>query len=57
MRSKKLFRMRDTYSVEVAPDEGDVVILLDDAGFGDSSAFDSPVNTPTAAGLVGKGLK
>jgi hypothetical protein len=57
MRSKKLFRMRDTYSVEVAPDEGDVVILLDDAGFGDSSAFDSPVNTPTAARLVGKGLK
>ena len=34
-----------------------LVILLDDVGFGASSAFGGPVNTPTAERLAGKGLK
>jgi len=34
-----------------------VVILLDDVGFGASSAFGGPCNTPTAERLAGGGLK
>jgi len=34
-----------------------LVILLDDVGFGASSAFGGPVNTPTAERLAGEGLK
>ena len=34
-----------------------LVILLDDVGFGASSAFGGPCATPTAERLAGKGLK
>ena len=34
-----------------------LVILLDDVGFGASSAFGGPVATPTAERLAGEGLK
>jgi arylsulfatase A-like enzyme len=34
-----------------------LVILLDDVGFGASSAFGGPVSTPTAERLAGEGLK
>jgi arylsulfatase A-like enzyme len=34
-----------------------LVILLDDVGFGASSAFGGPVHTPTAERLAGEGLK
>jgi arylsulfatase A-like enzyme len=34
-----------------------LVVLLDDVGFGASSAFGGPVNTPTAERLAGGGLK
>src|SRR5256714_4019623 len=34
-----------------------LVILLDDVGFGASSAFGGPCNTPTAERLAGEGLK
>jgi hypothetical protein len=34
-----------------------LVVLLDDVGFGASSAFGGPVNMPTAERLAGNGLK
>jgi hypothetical protein len=34
-----------------------LVILLDDVGFGSSSAFGGPVNMPTAERLAEEGLK
>jgi arylsulfatase A-like enzyme len=34
-----------------------LVVLLDDVGFGASSAFGGPVNTPTAERLAGQGLR
>jgi hypothetical protein len=34
-----------------------LVVLIDDAGFGASSAFGGPVNMPTAERLAGGGLK
>ena len=34
-----------------------LVILIDDAGFGSSSAFGGPINTPTAERLAAGGLK
>jgi arylsulfatase A-like enzyme len=34
-----------------------VIVLLDDVGFGASSAFGGPVNTPTAERLAARGLK
>ena len=34
-----------------------LVILLDDAGFGASSAFGGPIHTPTAERLAASGLK
>src|SRR5438034_10715831 len=34
-----------------------LVILLDDVGFGASSAFGGPCRTPTAERLAGQGLK
>jgi arylsulfatase len=34
-----------------------LVVLLDDAGFGSSSAFGGPCRTPTAERLAGEGLK
>jgi arylsulfatase A-like enzyme len=34
-----------------------LIVLLDDAGFGSSSAFGGPCNTPTAEGLAAGGLK
>lgn len=34
-----------------------LVILIDDAGFGSSSAFGGPCNTPTAEKLAARGLK
>jgi len=34
-----------------------LIILLDDAGFGSSSAFGGPINTPTAECLAANGLK
>jgi arylsulfatase A-like enzyme len=34
-----------------------LVVLIDDAGFGSSSAFGGPCNTPTAERLAGEGLK
>jgi hypothetical protein len=34
-----------------------LVILIDDCGFGASSAFGGPVATPTAERLAGQGLK
>jgi arylsulfatase A-like enzyme len=33
-----------------------LIVLLDDAGFGSSSAFGGPCNTPTAEGLAAAGL-
>ncbi|HEX5800936.1 MAG TPA: sulfatase-like hydrolase/transferase, partial [Gaiellaceae bacterium] len=34
-----------------------LIVLLDDVGFGASSAFGGPVNMPTAERLAGEGLK
>src|SRR5580658_4292498 len=34
-----------------------LVVLIDDAGFGSSSAFGGPCNTPTAESLAANGLK
>jgi arylsulfatase A-like enzyme len=34
-----------------------LIVLIDDAGFGCSSAFGGPCNTPTAERLAGEGLK
>jgi len=34
-----------------------LIVLLDDAGFGSSSAFGGPCNTPTAENLAAGGLK
>jgi arylsulfatase A-like enzyme len=34
-----------------------LIVLIDDAGFGSSSAFGGPCNTPTAERLAGNGLK
>jgi Sulfatase len=34
-----------------------LIVLLDDVGFGASSAFGSPINTPTAERLAANGLK
>jgi arylsulfatase A-like enzyme len=34
-----------------------LVLLIDDAGFGSSSAFGGPINTPTAERLAANGLK
>jgi len=34
-----------------------LLILVDDAGFGSSSAFGGPCSTPTAERLAAKGLK
>ena len=34
-----------------------LIVLIDDAGFGASSAFGGPVNTPTAERLAANGLK
>ncbi len=34
-----------------------LVVLIDDAGFGSSSAFGGPCHTPTAERLAGEGLK
>jgi arylsulfatase A-like enzyme len=34
-----------------------LVVLLDDVGFGASSAFGGPCNTPTAERLAAEGLK
>jgi arylsulfatase A-like enzyme len=34
-----------------------LIVLIDDAGFGSSSAFGGPCNTPTAEALAGEGLK
>jgi arylsulfatase A-like enzyme len=34
-----------------------LIVLIDDTGFGASSAFGGPVNTPTAEGLAADGLK
>ena len=34
-----------------------LVVLIDDAGFGASSAFGGPINTPVAERLAGNGLK
>lgn len=34
-----------------------LIVLLDDVGFGSSSAFGGPVNTPTAERLAGEGLR
>src|SRR6476659_1073977 len=34
-----------------------LIVLLDDVGFGASSAFGGPCNTPTAERLAGGGLK
>jgi hypothetical protein len=34
-----------------------LVVLLDDVGFGASSAFGGPVHTPTAERLAGQGLR
>jgi arylsulfatase A-like enzyme len=45
---------------ELRPPEGApnvLVILIDDVGFGASSAFGGPVNMPTAERLAAKGLK
>jgi arylsulfatase A-like enzyme len=45
---------------ELRPPEGApnvLIILLDDVGFGASSAFGGPCQTPTAERLAGKGLK
>ena len=45
---------------DIRPPEGApnvLVILLDDVGFGASSAFGGPVNTPAAERLANNGLK
>lgn len=45
---------------EIRPPEGSpnvLVILIDDAGFGSSSAFGGPCQTPNAEKLAGEGLK
>ena len=45
---------------QVRPPEGApniLVVLIDDVGFGASSAFGGPCNTPVAEKLAGKGLK
>jgi arylsulfatase A-like enzyme len=45
---------------EVRPPKGApnvLVVLIDDAGFGASSAFGGPVNTPVAERLAANGLK
>ena len=34
-----------------------LIVLLDDVGFGASSAFGGPINTPTAERLAANGLK
>ena len=34
-----------------------LVVLIDDVGFGASSAFGGPINTPTAERLAANGLK
>src|SRR6516225_7770559 len=34
-----------------------LIVLLDDVGFGSSSAFGGPVSTPTAERLAAEGLK
>ena len=34
-----------------------LIVLIDDAGFGSSSAFGGPCNTPTAEHLASEGLK
>lgn len=34
-----------------------LIVLIDDAGFGSSSAFGGPCHTPTAERLAGEGLK
>ena len=47
--------IRDIRPAKGAPNV--LVILLDDVGFGASSAFGGPVNTPTAERLAEKGLK
>src|SRR5271165_1020962 len=46
--------------VPLRPPEGApnvLIVLLDDVGFGASSAFGGPCNTPTAERLAGGGLK
>ena len=46
--------------VPLLPPEGApnvLIVLLDDVGFGASSAFGGPVNMPTAERLAGEGLK
>mgnify|MGYP001952371495 CR=1 FL=1 len=47
--------IRDIRPPEGAPNV--LVILIDDCGFGATSAFGGPVNTPTAERLAGGGLK
>ena len=45
---------------ELRPPEGALnvlIVLIDDVGFGASSAFGDPVNTPNAERLASKGLK
>src|SRR5687768_13745566 len=45
---------------QVRPPEGApnvLVVLIDDCGFGASSAFGGPINTPTAERLAANGLK
>src|SRR5215510_11863958 len=45
---------------EIRPPEGApnvLIVLLDDAGFGSSSAFGGPCHTPTAEKLAKNGLK
>ncbi len=34
-----------------------LIVLIDDVGFGASSAFGGPINTPNAERLASKGLK
>ena len=45
---------------EIRPPKGApnvLVVLIDDVGFGASSAFGGPINTPTAERLAANGLK
>src|SRR5215211_6566667 len=45
---------------EIRPPQGApnvLVVLIDDVGFGASSAFGGPINTPTAERLAANGLK
>ena len=45
---------------EIRPPKGApnvLVVLIDDTGFGASSAFGGPINTPTAERLAANGLK